>query len=140
MQNFESNIMVAVRIRPLTQKEQLTTPDLTRVEDNLIVLNECRSFTTPWIYRSRTRTRSTWTYCIGAKNSATPSTRYSKTPPMSMFTGKGRIRDNMGESECNMCINSLYFIVFVVQVTIYFSFCIQKVLKLNTLLKVLNLM
>ena len=37
MQNFESNIMVAVRIRPLTQKEQLTTPDLTRVEDNLIV-------------------------------------------------------------------------------------------------------
>jgi len=37
MENFESNILVAVRIRPLTQKEQQSTPDLTRVEDNLIV-------------------------------------------------------------------------------------------------------
>jgi hypothetical protein len=38
MQNFESNILVAVRIRPLTKKEEGTTVDLTRVEDNLIVI------------------------------------------------------------------------------------------------------
>lgn len=37
MQSFESNIKVAVRIRPLTKKEQSESVDLTRVEDNLIV-------------------------------------------------------------------------------------------------------
>lgn len=80
-QEGDSNILVAIRVRPLNQRElSQSESDIIRAQDNLIVpLISFRLSWTQWRPSSRVRTANSWMCCTALKNSVTRSTRYIET-------------------------------------------------------------
>lgn len=86
----ESNILVAIRVRPLSQKEvSVGDWDIVRIQENLIVgASPRRSSSTQLRRSSRQKTARCWRSTTAPRSRDTPSTASTATRPRKKSTSK----------------------------------------------------